>query len=375
MSGPVPFLELRPTYVELKEEIDAAVARVLDSGYYLLGRELEAFEREFAEYCGAKHCVGTGNGLDALQISLRAMGVGPGDEVIVPSNTYIATWLAVSNVGATLVPVEPDERTYNIDPGKIESAITRRTKVILPVHLYGQPADMAAILEIARANGLMVLEDAAQAHGARCRGKRVGAIGDVTAWSFYPTKNLGAFGDAGAITTDNDEIAAAARLIRNYGSGQKYVNQIRGVNSRMEELHAAILRVKLAHLDEWNARRRDLAALYLEELQGTGLVLPYVHSWAEPVWHVFVVRSKQRDRLQHALREAGIGTLIHYPIPPHLQEAYKDLGFQEGSFPISEAIHREILSIPIGPHTTRDQCRTVAAELRRLCIEKGGTYV
>ncbi|MGC8862351.1 MAG: DegT/DnrJ/EryC1/StrS family aminotransferase, partial [Armatimonadota bacterium] len=305
MSGPVPFLELRPTYVELKEEIDAAVARVLDSGYYLLGRELEAFEREFAEYCGAKHCVGTGNGLDALQISLRAMGVGPGDEVIVPSNTYIATWLAVSNVGATLVPVEPDERTYNIDPGKIESAITRRTKVILPVHLYGQPADMAAILEIARANGLMVLEDAAQAHGARCRGKRVGAIGDVTAWSFYPTKNLGAFGDAGAITTDNDEIAAAARLIRNYGSGQKYVNQIRGVNSRMEELHAAILRVKLAHLDEWNARRRDLAALYLEELQGTGLVLPYVHSWAEPVWHVFVVRSKQRDRLQHALREAG----------------------------------------------------------------------
>ncbi|MCX8053657.1 MAG: DegT/DnrJ/EryC1/StrS family aminotransferase, partial [Armatimonadetes bacterium] len=326
MDGFIPFLELRPTYIELKDEIDAAVARVLDSGRYLLGQELEMFEQEFAEYCGARYCVGTGNGLDALEMALRAMGVGPGDEVILPSNTYIATWLAVSNVGATLVPVEPDERTYNIDPAKIEHAITSRTKVILPVHLYGQPADMGAILEIARRHGLMILEDAAQAHGARCLGRRIGSIGDVTAWSFYPTKNLGAFGDAGAVTTNNGAIADKVRLLRNYGSGEKYVNLIRGVNSRMDELHAAILRVKLSRLDEWNTRRKKLAAIYLEELQDTGLVLPHVPEWAEPVWHVFVIRSKHRDRLQQALREAGVGTLIHYPIPPHLQEAYEDLG-------------------------------------------------
>ncbi len=371
----LPFLQLRPTYIELKEEIDAAVARVLDSGHYLLGRELEAFEREFAEYCGAKHCIGTGNGLDALQMSLRALGVGPGDEVIVPSNTYIATWLAVSNVGATLVPVEPDERTYNIDPGKIESAITGRTKVILPVHLYGQPADMDAIVQIARKHELMTLEDAAQAHGARCRGRRVGSIGDVTAWSFYPTKNLGAFGDAGAVTTDNDQVANKLRLMRNYGSGQKYVNEIKGVNSRMEELHAAILRVKLAHLDEWNNRRKVLAAVYFEELCDTDLVLPYVPDWADPVWHVFVVRSPQRDRLQEALREEGIGTLIHYPIPPHLQNAYRDLGLGPGSFPISEAIHSQILSIPLSPHITEAQCRTVGAKLRDLCSRQGEAYV
>jgi len=375
MGDFVPFLELKPSYTELKEEIDAAVARVLDSGYYLLGRELEAFEREYADYCGAKHCIGVGNGLDALQMALRAMGVGPGDEVIVPSNTYIATWLAVSNVGATPVPVEPDERTYNIDPDKVESAINSRTKAILPVHLYGQPADMNPILDIARKHGIMTLEDAAQAHGARYFGKSVGAIGDVTAWSFYPTKNLWAFGDSGAVTTDNDEIADTIRLLRNYGSRQKYVNEIKGANSRMEELHAAILRVKLAHLEEWNSRRKDLAAIYLDELQDTGLVLPYVPIWAESAWHVFVVRSKRRDSLQQALREAGICTLIHYPVAPHLQAAYSELGLGIGSLPISEAIHREVLSIPMGPHCTQNQCRTTAAKLRDLCSEQGGIHV
>lgn len=374
MDGFIPFLELRPTYVELKEEIDAAVARVLDSGYYLLGREIEDFEREYAQYTGSRHCVGIGNGLDALQIALRAMGVGPGDEVIVPSNTYIATWLAVSGVGATPVPVEPDERTYNIDPARIEQALTSRTRAILPVHLYGQPADMDPILDIARRHGLLTLEDAAQAHGARYMGRPVGSIGDVTAWSFYPTKNLGAFGDAGAVTTDNDEIADRVRLLRNYGSRQKYVNEIKGANSRMEELHAAILRVKLARLDEWNNRRRALAAIYLQELGDTGLVLPHVPAWADPVWHVFVIRSKQRDWLQQALRDAGVGTLIHYPIPPHRQQAYAELALGDGSLPISEALHNEVLSIPMGPHCTDEQGRAVAARLRAVCSERGGTH-
>ncbi|MCL5102499.1 MAG: DegT/DnrJ/EryC1/StrS family aminotransferase [Armatimonadetes bacterium] len=366
MNDFIPFLQLKPTYTELKPEIDSAIARVMDSGFYLLGKELEAFEQEYAAYTEAKHCVGVGNGLDALHLSLRVMGVEPGDEVIVPSNTYIATWLAVSYAGGTIVPVAPDERTYNIDPTKIEAAITPRTKAILPVHLYGQPADMDPIIEIARRHGLLVLEDAAQAHGARYKDKRVGALGDITAWSFYPTKNLGAFGDAGAVTTDSDTLADKIRLLRNYGSRQKYVNEIQGMNSRMEEIHAAILRVKLKYLDEWNHRRKNLADVYLQELQSTGLVLPHVPNWADPAWHVFAVRTKQREALQQVLQDAGVGTLIHYPIAPHLQEAYSELGFREGDLPISEAIHREILSIPIGPHLTEEQCRMVAARLRQV---------
>jgi dTDP-4-amino-4,6-dideoxygalactose transaminase len=360
----IPFLDLKSTYTEIKDDIDSAMQRVMDSGYYLLGQELKSFEAEYAAYVGAKHCIGVGNGLDALHLSLRALDVKAGDEVIVPSNTYIATWLAVSMVGATPVPVEPDERTYNIDPAKIEAAITKRTRAMLPVHLYGQPADMDPIIEMARKHGLATLEDAAQAHGAKYKGKRVGALGDITAWSFYPTKNLGAFGDAGAVTTDSDELADSLRLLRNYGSRVKYENEIKGVNSRMEELHAAILRVKLRVLDDWNSRRRKLAAIYLAGLQNTDLTLPWVPDWAECVWHIFAVRSADRAALQQHLTALQVGTMIHYPIPPHLSDAYKDAGFGEGAFPISEGIHKQILSLPMNPHMTEDQIHAVISAIR-----------
>jgi dTDP-4-amino-4,6-dideoxygalactose transaminase len=364
MGDSLPFLNLRSTYVEIKDEVDAAIQRVMDSGYYLLGHELNSFETEYAEYVGAKSCIGVGNGLDSLHLALRALGVKAGDEVIVPSNTYIATWLAVSTVGATPVPVEPDGRTYNIDPRKIEAAITKRTRAIMPVHLYGQPADMDPILELARKHSLWVVEDAAQAHGAKYKGRPVGALGDATAWSFYPTKNLGAFGDAGAVTTNNDDLADTIRLLRNYGSRVKYENEIKGFNSRMEELHAAILRVKLKVLDDWNSRRKLLASMYLSGLQDAGVTLPFVPDWAESVWHVFVVRCAKRDALQEHLRASGIGTLIHYPIPPHLSGAYKDADFREGDFPISEAIHREILSLPMNPHLSEDEIQKVITAIR-----------
>ena len=360
----IPFLDLHATYTAIREEIDEAVQRVLDSGWYILGQEVEAFEEEFAAFVGAKHCVGVNSGLDALHLALRALGVGPGDEVIVPSNTYIATWLAVTYAGATPVPVEPDLQTYNLDPERIEAAITPRTKVILPVHLYGLPADMDPILEIAERHGLFVLEDAAQAHGARYKGRRIGAIGHVTAWSFYPTKNLGAFGDGGAVTTNDPELAEKHRLLRNYGSPRKYVNTLKGFNSRLDELQAAILRVKLQHLDAWNAHRRALARVYAQELQEVPMVLPVEPAWAEHVYHVYVIRTPQRDALMAYLKDRGIGTLIHYPIPPHLQEAYRDLGFREGDFPVAEQIHREVLSLPMGIHLTEAQVREVATAIQ-----------
>jgi dTDP-4-amino-4,6-dideoxygalactose transaminase len=345
----IPFLDLKEVYREIKEEIDEAVGRVLASGWYLIGDELTAFEREFADYVGTKHCVGVANGLEAMHLALQAKEIGPGDEVIVPSNTYIATWLAVSYAGATPIPVEPVERTYNLDPARIEAAITPRTRAILPVHLYGQPADMDPICAIAKEHSLWVLDDAAQGHGARYRGRWVGGLGDAAAWSFYPTKNLGALGDAGALTTDDDDLADRVRVLRNYGSRVRYVAEVRGYNSRLDEIQAAVLRVKLRHLDAWNERRRVIAARYLDGLVGTSLILPCVPDWAEPVWHLFVVRSPRRDELQRALKEAGIGTIVHYPIPPHRQEAYQDLGYAEGSFPLAEAIHREVLSLPLGP--------------------------
>lgn len=359
-----PFLDIQAAYLELKRELDEATSRVLSGGWYLLGKEIEAFEQEFAQYTDARHCIGVGNGLDALHLSLRAMGVGEGDEVIVPSNTYIATWLAVSYAGATPVPVEPDERTYNIDPARIEAAITRRTKVILPVHLYGQPADLDPINDIARTHGLTVLDDAAQAHGALYCCKRVGGLADMTAWSFYPGKNLGAFGDAGAITTNSDELAAQARMLRNYGSRAKYVHELKGFNSRMDEIQAAILRVKLAYLDEWNNRRRSIAAFYMQALAQTDLTLPFVPKWAAPVWHLFVVRSKRRDALRQALAKEGIDTIIHYPTPPHLQGAYSELGLDRGSLPVSEMIHDEVLSLPIGPHMTQEQAQGVVEAIK-----------
>jgi len=364
MKELVPFLDLRAAYLELKEELDAACRRVMDSGWYILGEEVEQFEQEFAAYCGTQHCVGVGSGLDALHLSLRAMGVGPGDEVIVPSNTYIATWLAVSQCGATPIPVEPDERTYNIDPALIESAVTSRTRVILPVHLYGQPADLGPILAIARKHGLKVLEDAAQAHGARYQGRRIGAHGDVVAWSFYPGKNLGALGDAGAVTTNDADMADRIRALRNYGSRHKYRNEVKGFNSRLDPLQAALLRVKLRHLDDWNDRRKALAVQYLEGLEDSGLTLPLVPDWADPAWHLFVVRYPQRDALRRRLGDAGIGTLIHYPIPPHRQPAYADADLGADALPLASRLADEVLSLPLGPQLSGTQAARVIDAVR-----------
>ena len=361
---PIPFLDLRAAYIELKPEIDEGVARVLASGWYVLGPEVEVFESEFASYCEARMCVGVADGLDALHLALRALDVGPGDEVIVPSNTYVATWLAVSQCGATPVPVEPDARTYNIDPLLIEAAITPRTKVILPVHLYGQPADMDPILAIARKHGLRVLEDAAQAHGARYKGQRIGAHADAVSWSFYPGKNLGALGDGGAVTTNDPELADRLRVLRNYGSRVKYVNEVQGWNSRLDPIQAAVLRVKLRRLDAWNARRAAIAREYLDGLADANLVLPEVPTWAEPVWHLFVVRHPQREALQAKLAEAGVGSLIHYPIPPHKQAAYAEAGFGQSAFPIASRMADEVLSLPIGPHQSNAQTQAVIDAVR-----------
>jgi len=360
----VKFLDLGATYRELKTEIDAAVARVLDSGWYLLGAELEAFEAEYAAYTGARYCIGVGNGLEALHLSLRAMGVGPGDEVLVPSNTYIATWLAVSQTGATPVPVEPDERTYNMDPQRIEDAITPRTRAILPVHLYGQPADMVPILACAEKHGLKVLADGAQAHGARYRGAAIGGLGDATAWSFYPGKNLGAYGDAGAVTTDDPALAERLRMLRNYGSRVKYVNEVQGYNSRLDEMQAAILRVKLRHMDTWNARRALVAAAYQSALSECALILPVVLPEMAPAWHLYVVRHPQRDALQRDLQARGIQTLIHYPIPPHRQQAYASLGIKREELPIANRIADEALSLPIGPHLSVEEQAAVVEAVR-----------
>jgi len=357
----VPFLDLKAPHEELRAELREAFERVLDSGWYILGKEVGQFEQEFAGYCEAEHCVGVGNGLDALHLILRAYDIGKGDEVIVPANTYIATWLAVSHAGATPVPVEPDARTYNIDPARIEPVITPRTKSIIAVHLYGQPADMNAINAIAKKHGLKVIEDAAQAHGASYKNRRVGTLGDAAGFSFYPGKNLGALGDGGAVTTNDPDLAEKVRVLCNYGSREKYQNEVQGFNSRLDELQAAFLRVKLNRLDAWNARRKAIANQYLNALLDTDVVLPNVPEWADPVWHLFVVRSHRRDALQAHLKKCGVDTMIHYPIPPHLQRAYAGMEMQEGILPISEALHREVLSLPIGPHMSKAQIENVIA--------------
>lgn len=362
----VPFLDLTSAYVELKEELDNAYRRVMESGCYILGEEVEAFEQEFAAYCEAKYCIGVGSGLDALHMILCAYGIGPGDEVVVPSNTYIATWLAVTHSGAKPVPVEPDERTYNINPELIEYAITSKTKAIIAVHLYGQPADMDAVNDLARRYGLKVIEDAAQAHGAFYKGRHTGGISDAAGWSFYPGKNLGAFGDAGAITTNDAVLADRVRALRNYGSRSKYVNEYAGFNSRMDEIQATILRIKLRHLDEWNTRRKQIAALYMDGLKSTELILPYVPEWANPVWHLFVIRIPHRELFQQELTRNGIDTLIHYPIPPHLQAAYADLGLLKETLPISKRLSEEVLSLPMGPHLDNESVDQVITVLNRL---------
>jgi dTDP-4-amino-4,6-dideoxygalactose transaminase len=355
----ISFLDLKAPYLELKEEIDEAVVRVLNSGWYIGGDEVKSFEAEYASFCSASYAVGVANGLDALHLALLAMGVGPGDEVIVPSNTYIATWLAVSQCGAIPVPVEPIVGTYNINPALIEAVISKRTRVILPVHLYGQPADLDPILAIAREYGLLVLEDGAQAHGAKYKGRRIGSHGDAVAWSFYPGKNLGAIGDGGAVTTNNLELAKKIEVLGNYGSSKKYINEVRGFNSRLDPLQAAILRIKLKHLDRWNSRRKSIATQYLNGIKNPALELPAVPAWSDPVWHLFVVRHPNRNNFQDYLSRQGVNTLIHYPIPPHLQGAYIELNIPRGRFPLAESMANQVLSLPIDPYLTDSQVSKV----------------
>ncbi|AJP48546.1 erythromycin biosynthesis sensory transduction protein eryC1 [Rugosibacter aromaticivorans] len=354
----VPFLDLGRLHQSIREPLDAAYHRVMDSGWFIMGPELEAFEAEFAQYCEVKHCIGVGNGLEALHLLLRAYGIGPGDEVIVPSNTFIATWLAVSQCGATPVPVEPDVNTHNIDPARISAAITSRTRAIMPVHLYGQPADMDPINEIAAKHGLVVIEDAAQAQGARYKGRRTGSLGHAAATSFYPGKNLGALGDGGAVLTNDDAIAEKVKHLRNYGSKVKYQHDLAGYNSRLDEMQAAFLRVKLAVLDEWNTRRREIAIRYSVLLAGADLGLPLVPEYAEPVWHLYVIRSKQRDALKAHLEQQGVSTVIHYPIPPHRQGCYQN--FRRHNLPIAETLAGEVLSLPMSPAITAQEVERVA---------------
>lgn len=361
----VPFLDLRAAALELADELDAATRRVVASGWYLLGHELAAFEREFAGYIGTQFCIGVANGLDALTLVLRAWNVGPGDEVIVPSNTYVATWLAISAVGATIVPVEPDEDTAVIGPAGVHAALTERTRVVLPVHLYGLISDLSPLGDTLQRRGIRVLEDAAQAHGASVNGRRAGALGDAAAWSFYPTKNLGALGDAGAVTTSDPDLADRLRVLRNYGSRMKYVNEVRGINSRLDEIHAAVLRVKLRVLDTWNARRARLAAAYNAECDRHKIRRLRTPAGHLPAWHLYVVRVPDRGRVRDRMREAGIETLVHYPTPPHLQGAYGDLGWTRGRFPVAERLHDEVLSLPMGPHMREDAPARVISELAR----------
>ena len=371
----IPFLDLKAINAAQRAELLAAFERVLDSGWYILGQEVQAFESEYAAWCGAAHAVGVANGLDALSLVLRAWGIGPGDEVIVPSNTYIATWLAVTHVGATPVPVEPDARTYNLDPTRVAAAITPRTRALLPVHLYGRPAELGPLLDIARHHGMKLLEDGAQAHGATYRGQRLGAHGDAVAWSFYPGKNLGALGDGGAVTTNDAALAARLRTLRNYGSRVKYHNDEVGFNSRLDELQAALLRAKLPRLAGDNALRALVARQYLDELAGLpGLGLPdaALPAGSTSAWHLFVVRHAQRDRLAAALAEAGVGTVIHYPVAPHLQPAYAAMNLPRGSLPVSERLHAELLSLPIGPTQTAAQTKQVISVLREAVSRLAG---
>lgn len=364
-SAEVPFLNVGSTYFELRESIEKAVRRVLESGNYLLGPELERFEEAWADYCEAKECVGVASGLDALILALRALDVGPGDEVIVPSHTFVATWLAVSSVGATIIPVDPDVSTYNLSAQAIELAISSRTAAIIPVHLYGHPTDTTSIDELARRYGIPVIYDAAQAHGARVFGRGLGSFGSLTAWSFYPGKNLGAYGDGGAVTTNDASLARTIRRLRNYGSIRKYEHELRGCNSRLDEMQAAVLLTKLEKLDEWNSRRVEIANLYLDRLDQTGLALPRVIDGHDAVWHLFVVRSTDRASLQAGLLERGVRTGVHYPTPPHKQPAYiSDLKFE---LPVAELLAEEVLSLPIGPHLQRsDATRVVDAILQVL---------
>jgi len=370
LPNKVPFLDVGATYIELKTQIDDAIGRVLDSHMYILGPEVQSFEDEFANYVSAGHCVGVANGLEALRLALRAVGVEQGDEVIVPAHTFIATWLAATQCGARLVPVEPELDGFNINPTLVEAAITERTKAIVVVHLYGQPAQLDQILEIGRRHQIPVVEDAAQAHGALYKGVKIGSHSDAVAWSFYPSKNLGAFGDAGAVTTNRVDVADRVRVESNYGSKVKYEHDVLGTNSRLDPIQAAILRVKLRVLDEWNARRENIARIYSEKLEMKSIVLP---SWAtdrSSVWHLYVVQVNERDRIREALGKAGIETGIHYPVPPHAQLSYRE---EYGQLPLHRSVQlsKDVLSLPIGPHLTESMAESVVDVLGNLLIDQG----
>ncbi len=343
----VPFVSFLPMERELDADLRTAFERVYKRSWYIAGAEDKAFEKAFAEFCGVKYCVGTGNGLDALMIALKALGIGPNDEVVIPSNTYIATALAITYVGATPVLVEPDIKTFNINPDKIEERITKNTKAIVPVHLYGQACDMDSVIELAQRYNLWIVEDCAQAHGSTYKGQKVGTFGDAAGFSFYPGKNLGALGDAGMIATDNKELAERARAYGNYGSDYKYHHIYKGNNSRLDEFQAAFLSAKLPHLERMNAVRRNIAQRYLDGIKNKEIILPYVPKEIIPVWHIFAIRCKRRAALEKFLNVRGIETNKHYPIPIHLQECYKEFGFKEGDFPIAEEISATELSIPI----------------------------
>ena len=365
----IPFYSLAPQHGAIHQELTRSLTSVFETNWYILGKEVENFETEYARFHGLGHCVGVGNGYDALYLAIRACRLEKNDEIIVPANTYVATWLAISNAGCKIVPVEPDPATQTLDVGIIEDHISPQTRAIMPVHLYGHPCNMRAILDIADKHKLLVIEDNAQSHGATWEGKITGSFGTINATSFYPTKNLGAIGDGGAITTSDPVLAGRVRRLRNYGFSQKNVCDEAGVNSRLDEMQAAVLRIKLRQLQTWNRQRRHIAVQYLNLLRGIGdLGLPHAHGQAEHVYHLFVITTSERDRLQGYLARAGIETLIHYPCPPHLQKAYQYLGYKEGAFPITEVLAKNCLSLPLWPGMSDAQVEYVAETVRRFYL-------
>ncbi|HYR75225.1 MAG TPA: DegT/DnrJ/EryC1/StrS family aminotransferase [Pyrinomonadaceae bacterium] len=365
----IQLVDLNAQYHSIKSEVDSAIQRVIDSSAFVGGKEVKQFEAEFTAYCEAKACVGVGNGTDALFLTLKAMGIGTGDEVITVAHTFIATSEAISMTGARPVFVDIKEDTMLMDPALLEQAITPRTKAIVPVHLYGQPCDLNAIMEIAERHGLKVIEDAAQAHGARWRGRRVGSIGDAACFSFYPGKNLGAYGDAGAVVSQDEELIERIRMLANHGRLEKYTHKMEGVNSRLDSLQAAILRVKLRHLDVWNESRRRLSDYYMEQLTLPDLILPVVHESAQPVWHLFVVRAGERDRLQAHLKSKGVATGVHYPVPLHFQPAYEHMAIRRGTLPITEKVSKDVVSLPMYPELTEEHIDSVCSALAGVYAE------